>query len=73
MLKIPCSACVCGPTAGSGCKIESEKKKIESGRGLQISSVMVQIVNILGFAGLPISVTMAQLCLYHRKAARDSV
>lgn len=57
---------MCGPTAGSGCKIES-------GKGPQISSVMVQIVNILGFAGLPISVTMAQLCLYHRKAARDSV
>lgn len=34
---------------------------------------MVQTVNILGFAGLPISVTMAQLCLYHRKAARGSV
>ena len=54
-------------------KLSQKKKKIESGRGLQISSVMVQIVNILGFAGLPISVTMAQLCLYHRKAARDSV
>ena len=35
---------MCGPTAGSGCRIES-------GRGQQISSVMVQTVNILGFAG----------------------
>ena len=58
------SLCV-GPTASSGCRIES-------GRGQQISSVKVQIANVLGFAGPPISVTSARLCPYSRKAARDS-
>lgn len=37
-----------------------------------ISSVKVQIANVLGFAGPPISVTSARLCPYSRKAARDS-